>query len=237
MRALRRLIIVLVILFGLFVAADRIAVRMAESEAASKLQSSRDLAQKPSVSIGGFPFLTQLLDSKLDEVKVHANDMAVHGPSGPSVTLETFDADLKGVKVSSNYSTAVADTATGTAVISYASLTAALPNHPTVSYGGDGKVKVSGKVDIPILGEQQVSGTADISVVNGDTIGISNISDLSGLSGIDQAAASIVTAFLEPQFQLQGLPTGLKLTQLQAVPDGVSISVTGTNVVLDGDEG
>jgi hypothetical protein len=76
MRALRRLIIALVILCALFVAADRIAVGVADSQVASKLQTSRGLAQKPSVSIGGFPFLTQLIGGKLDDVKVRATDMA-----------------------------------------------------------------------------------------------------------------------------------------------------------------
>jgi hypothetical protein len=231
MRALRRLIIALVILCALFVAADRIAVGVADSQVASKLQTSRGLAQKPSVSIGGFPFLTQLIGGKLDDVKVRATDMAVQGTDGgPSVTLQTFDADLKGVRLTDGYTTAVADTGTGTATISYADLSAALPNHPTVGYGGDGKVKVSGTVDIPILGAQQVSGTAHIAVVSGDTIGIT---DISGLSGVDAAAASLVNAFLEPQYQLQGLPAGLKLTQIQAEPNGVSIGVSGTNVVLN----
>lgn len=42
MRAARRLIIALVILLGLLAAADRIAVGVAESKVADRLQSDRD---------------------------------------------------------------------------------------------------------------------------------------------------------------------------------------------------
>jgi hypothetical protein len=212
MRAVRRLVIVLVILFGLFAAADRIAVSVAQSQVADKLKSSRGLTQKPSVSIEGFPFLTQLVGGKLDEVKVHATGMVVHGPEGPSVTLQDFDADLKGVRLEDDYSTAVADSATGTAVISYADLSAALPNHTTVSYGGASNVKVSTTVDLPILGQQTLSG--------------------SGLG----AAAGLIGSYLEPKFQLAGLPQGLGLTRIQAEPDGVAVSVAGTGVSLNSTE-
>ena len=236
MRAVRRLTIILVILCGLFVGADRIAVNLAQSQVASKLQSSRGLQQKPGVSIEGFPFLTQLLGGKLDEVKVHATGMVVQGPGGPSVTLQDFYADLKGVRLENDYSTAVADTATGSALISYAELSAVLPNHPTVSYAGGSKVKVTGTVDLPVLGQQTVSGTAGVDVVSGNTIGITDIGDLSGVSGISglsSAAAGLAATFLQPQFQLVGLPGGLRLTQIQAQPGGVSVSVAGTGVSLN----
>jgi hypothetical protein len=58
MRAVRRLLIVLVVLAILFTAADRISVAVAQSQAASRIQSSKGLNKKPSVSIEGFPFLT-----------------------------------------------------------------------------------------------------------------------------------------------------------------------------------
>ncbi|WP_034089160.1 LmeA family phospholipid-binding protein [Streptacidiphilus albus] len=230
MRALRRLIIVLVVLFGLFAAADRIAVYVAEGQAASALQNARGLSQKPSVSIEGFPFLTQLLGGSLDEVKIHANELAVTTPSGTDVTLQNFSADLKGVRLESGFSKAVADNATGTATISYADISAALPKGVTVAYGGGDKVKVSGSASLPVLGEQQVSGTASLNVVGGDRISLSGIS---GVTGVDPALAGLVTSLLEPQFQLSGLPTGLQLTQITAEPTGVSVGVAGTGVVLN----
>lgn len=57
-RSVRILLIVLVILGGLFVGADRLAVGFAEDEAAEKLRTSEGLSETPDVSIKGFPFLT-----------------------------------------------------------------------------------------------------------------------------------------------------------------------------------
>ncbi|MFC1441981.1 DUF2993 domain-containing protein [Streptacidiphilus sp. N1-10] len=231
MRAARRLLIVLIVLAALFVAADRITLHFAESEAASKIQSERNLSQKPSVSIGGFPFLTQLASKKFDEVKMSASDLTVNdGKGGPNIQLQNFRIDAKNVKVTGNYSGIVAGSGTGTARISYADLSAALPNQVTVAYGGTpGKVKVSGKVDLPVLGSQQVSGTADISVVDGNGISLTN---LSGITGVDPTVASLVASFLQPKLQLAGLPSGLRLDSVQPGPDGIDITVSGTNVSL-----
>jgi hypothetical protein len=231
MRAVRRLLIVLLVLFGLFVAADRIALHFAESEAASKIQSSQNLPQKPSVSIGGFPFLTQLLSSTFDEVKVTSPEFNVNdGKGGPDIQLRNFVIDAKHVKVTGNYSGLVAGTGTGSAEISYADLSGALPDHLAVSYGGTpGKVKVSGKVDVPVLGSQNISGTADVSVASGSSIGLSN---LSAIKGIAPGLGDLVGSLLQTKLQIAGLPTGLGLNTVQAGPDGIAVKVSGTNVSL-----
>ena len=231
MRAARRLLIVLLVLFGLFVAADRLALHFAESEAASKIQSARNLPQKPSVSIGGFPFLTQLASSKFDEVKVTSPELTVNdGKGGPDIRLQDFAIDGKGVRVTGDYSGIVADSGTGSAEISYADLSGALPNHVTVAYGGSpGKVKVSGTVDVPVLGKQNVSGTASVSVANGSSI---SLSDLGGISGVPAGLGDIVASVLEPKLQIAGLPSGLKLDSVQAGPDGIAVAVSGTDVSL-----
>jgi hypothetical protein len=231
MRAARRLLIVVIVLVGLFVAADRIALHFAESEAASKIQSARNLPQKPTVGIGGFPFLTQLVSSKFDEVTVTSPELTVNdGKGGPDVRLQNFRIDGKGVRVTGNYTGIVADSGTGSALISYADLSAALPNHLTVGYGGTpGKVKVAGKFDVPVLGPENVSGTADVSVVDGTSISLSN---LSGLGGVDPTVGGLVSAFLQPKLQLAGLPSGLRLDSVQAGPDGIAVAVSGANVSL-----
>ncbi|CAM5227389.1 hypothetical protein SVIOM74S_03023 [Streptomyces violarus] len=70
MRALRILLITVVILGGLFVAADRLAVHFAEGEVADRLKSRENLSTTPDVSINGFPFLTQVAGGELDDVEV-----------------------------------------------------------------------------------------------------------------------------------------------------------------------
>jgi hypothetical protein len=219
MRNLRRLLITLVIISGLFVVADRVAVRVAENEAASKIQSSQGLAQKPDVSIEGFPFLTQLLGSKLDQVKLQANDMKVNGSS---IKLASLKATLNGVRISDNYSSAVADSATGTGYLTYADLSNALPNNTTISYGGTpGKVKVSTTIQ-----GQQVSGTADISVVGGNSVQLNNLDTGDPLT-------SFLANVFSPSIPLS-LPDNLQLQSISAGQLGVQVTVSGTNVHLNG---
>jgi hypothetical protein len=241
MRAARRLLIALVVLFGLFVVADRVAVTVAESQVASKLQTERQLTKKPGVSIGGFPFLTQLAGGKLDDVKIHTNGMVVRGISGDQVTLQNFDADLKGVKLENNYSTAVADTATGTALVSYTDLSDAIQSHPVIGYAGNGRVTVADTADIPGLGQKKFTATAKIVPSgNGTGIGLSDISGITGLSGIpgvtSQMAGNLAFEALGLRLSLSGLPQGLAVTQVQPGPDGVTVSVGGSGVSLTATE-
>jgi hypothetical protein len=220
MRNLRRLLIILVLLFGVFVAVDRVAVRFAEDQAASKIQSSRGLAQQPEVTITGFPFLTQLIGSQLNEIKVHAND--VKDPRS-KLQLASLDADLTGVTISGNYSSAVAQHATGTVLITYEALTAALGDGTTVAYGGaPGKVKVSTNI-----GGQSLRGTADVSVVSDDSLGLNHLE--TGDPLLDLGANVFA-----PSVPVAGLPKGLKLDSIETGSDGVTITVSGTGVSLNG---
>ena len=83
MRALRILLIIAVILGGLFVAADRLAVHFAEGEVADRLKTQEGLTTTPSVDIKGFPFLTQVAGGELDDVEVGMKDYdADTGTSG-----------------------------------------------------------------------------------------------------------------------------------------------------------
>lgn len=125
MRALRITLIVVVILGGLFVAADRIAVYIAESKAADKIKSSQGLTTTPNVSIKGFPFLTQVAGKELDEVDVGVDGLTTATGDGRSVRVTELDAKLHNVRISGSFSSASADRATGSAHISYADLSQA----------------------------------------------------------------------------------------------------------------
>ncbi|CAM5354665.1 hypothetical protein SBADM41S_10425 [Streptomyces badius] len=75
MRALRILLVLVVVLGGLFLAVDRAAVWFAESEAEDRVTISGGGPATTDISIKGFPFLTQLAGSKLDRVDVNLTGM------------------------------------------------------------------------------------------------------------------------------------------------------------------
>ncbi|MFI1970206.1 hypothetical protein BLA24_12900 [Streptomyces cinnamoneus] len=232
MRAIRTILITAVILGGLFVAADRGAVWFAEKQAAEKIRDSQGLSGTPEVSIKGFPFLTQVASSELDEVEVKLDGVTA-GAGDRSVKVSGFDATLHGVRIDSSFSSAVAGRATGTAHLSYEDLTKAAGDPDvSVAYSGTSgsQVKVTGKVTVagqPV--ERSVVST--VTVVNGGTIRVH--ADEVPSQGVPGAERKIreKTDF---DRQIAGLPKGLKLDKVTATPSGVDVTLTGSDVNLAG---
>ncbi|MFF3845976.1 DUF2993 domain-containing protein [Streptomyces sp. NPDC002328] len=245
MRALRILLILVVILGGLFVIADRLAVNFAEDEAASKLKTNEGLAATPDVSIKGFPFLTQVVGGELDDVEVGIKDYeAAAGAGGEKIRIEDLKANMKGVEFSSDFGSATAATATGSASISYAELLKAAKSEPTqvapgvtaqvvgLSDGGGGKIKVT--VEATVLGTKLPQPLTVLSsvAVEGDTVRV-HADTLPSFGGV-QAAENEVRSITDFEQKIDDLPGGIRLDKVEAAANGVEIAVKGSNVRLAG---
>ncbi|MFD4999627.1 LmeA family phospholipid-binding protein [Streptomyces buecherae] len=229
-RGLRVLLILLVILGGLFVAADRIAVNVVESEAAKKIKSKENLTGTPEVSIKGFPFLTQVVSKKFDEIEVTFDGLTSE-ENGRAIRITEMKATMRDVKVSDNFSSAVADHAVGRAHVSYADLSKAAGPGITVGYAGKddtgkSRVKISGG----LLGFK-ISAYGTVSVVDGDTIRLR----------ADKIPAGAVPGWEDKvrertdiDRKVDGLPAGLKLKAIETTPEGVDIEAEGHAVELTG---
>ncbi|GHD99976.1 LmeA family phospholipid-binding protein [Streptomyces alanosinicus] len=245
MRALRIVLIVVVVLGGLFVAADRIAVYVAEGQAADKLKSTENLASTPDVNIKGFPFLTQLAGGSLDDVEVGIKGYdAATGTAGKTIRIDDLEADMKGVSFSGDYSSATADSATGTATISYAELLKTAKAQPTevapgitarivgLSDGGHGKIKVMVEGTISALGIKQTVPVLSSVTVEHDRVQVH--ADTLPRLGAAAIAENRIREITDFQQAVDQLPGGVKLDKVQAAPDGVQISVKGSDVKLAG---
>ncbi|MEU9502204.1 DUF2993 domain-containing protein [Streptomyces sp. NPDC048196] len=73
---------------------DRFAVLYAQNKTAEKLKSALHLNATPEVDIQGFPFLTQVLDKRVDQVKVTIPDLAAD-----RVSLAKFEATAHDVRL------------------------------------------------------------------------------------------------------------------------------------------
>ncbi|QHY96450.1 hypothetical protein SSPS47_15130 [Streptomyces sp. S4.7] len=248
MRALRILLIFVVIFGGLFVAADRAAVYFAETEAASKIKSSQGLADEPDVSIKGFPFLTQVANSKLDEIEVSIGGITAT-TEGREVEVTEVKAELRDVKVNSTFSSAVAGSAEGSALISYEDLTKSAPKGATVGYAGPeraakGQVKVSGPlgdlvegagIDVPDafkgLLRDDFTAYSTVSLEGGDKVRL-RAEDLPTLPvpGVGDKLKEVV----DYDLTIDGLPSTIKLDKVTATEDGLRFSGTGQDVDLTG---
>ncbi|MFC9387147.1 LmeA family phospholipid-binding protein [Streptomyces venezuelae] len=228
MRALRILLIVAVVLGGVLVGIDRLAVSYAEDEAAGRVKLPSVNSESVEVDIKGFPFLTQVVDKRFDEV-----DVTVKGVSAQAgdkrVRVGELTVALRDVTVTGDWAGAKAGSATGTALISYADLTAASDREAVVAYGGNGKVKVTGGVKV--MG-RTVTRTvlSTVTVVNGDTLRVrADEVPGEGIPGIEDLVRAR-TDFDRPI----GVIAGMKVEKVEPRPDGLAISVSGKDVVLAG---
>ncbi|MFI5661019.1 DUF2993 domain-containing protein [Streptomyces sp. NPDC051684] len=245
MRALRILLIFVVVVGGLFVAADRVAVHFAESKAADKIRTSEGLGQTPDVSINGFPFLTQVAGGTLDDVELGIQDFeAKSGKSdGAAIRIADLKAEMHGVKFDSSYSSATADSATGTARIDYAELLKAVkkegPAHVApgvtawidgLAYGGDHKVKVTVAVKTP-LGTVRPTVRSTVDVSGGQVSAhADSLPDIGALNPAEGPLRDVI----DFKQALDDLPAGIKLDRVQAVDQGIEITVKGSDLDLVG---
>lgn len=222
----RRWLIVLVVLLGLLVAADRIGVAVTESTLASQIQKDQKLSQKPGVSIDGFPFLTQVVSRDFPHVTVDIRGLVASG-----VPISDIHADLRGVHVSSGYNSATVDNLTATAILNYSDLSKAISNQVenigtvTVSQGSDGQLKAT----YSLLGAS-VSAQVAASLQPGNTIELKSAGvDAGGLGGLVQA---VTPTNFDVKIPLGALPFGIQLKSLVLTSTAADIIATGHNVAL-----
>jgi hypothetical protein len=247
MRALRILLIVAVILGGLFVIADRVAVGFAEDKAAERIKSTEGLADTPDVSISGFPFLTQVAGGELDDVTIGIKNYEAStggtDTAAGTIRIDDLNAEMHGVVFDGDYSSATAHRATGTATIAYDELLKTAKSEPVqvapgvtaqvvgLSDGGSGKIKVT--VEATVLGTklpQPVSVLSSVSVT-GDKVRVH--ADSLPKLGVDLAEGRI-RAITDFQQKIDELPGGIKLDKVEAAENGVDIKVKGSDVKLVG---
>ncbi|MDQ0985339.1 DUF2993 domain-containing protein [Streptomyces sp. V2I9] len=229
MRALRILLVLVVVLGGLFLAVDRAAVYFAESEAEDRVTIDADGTASTDISIKGFPFLTQLAASRLDRVDLHLTGMRTSA-GGRAVRVGEVRAQLHDVKLGSGYRSATAARATGTALVSYKDLTAAASDGVVVEYGGKGKAKVTGTAEVfgrPI--SRSVLSTVTRADGNTITVRADKVPG-EGIPGIEE----LVRKKTDFEGDIDGLPEGLELREVKVTEKGLEISVTGSNVSLAG---
>ncbi|WP_405743718.1 DUF2993 domain-containing protein [Streptomyces sp. NBC_01525] len=232
MRALKVLLMLVVVVGGLFVAADRVAVNLAEDKAAEKIRGSLGLSATPEVSIKGFPFLTQVAGRNLDEVDTELGDLKARA-DGRTLRVEKLKATFHDVRLSGDYSAIEnAASATATATLSYPDLTQASGENVQVAYGGqkDGQGRVKISPSIPLLSSLEVTGSV---TAHGDTLRL-RADSIPTMCRLIPGCADKVREQTDHEWKLDQLPSHLKLDQVTAGPGGVKITATGTDVKLPG---
>ncbi|MGY1635292.1 DUF2993 domain-containing protein [Geodermatophilus sp. SYSU D00742] len=229
---MRALLVVLLLLVGLAALADRVGVGIAEDRVGRAIAERGQLAGQPEVDIEGFPFLTQAVAGRYDDVRIALTAADLGRPEGTRA-----DVRLHGVQVplsdvlSGSVEQVPVDRVDGTATLSYALLSAELPPGTTLTREGDGlriqsTVQLAG-VTLPLTAVGTVALDGDAVVVD--------VGEASGAGVpvpgwlLDQA-----TDLLELRYVLPALPFGLQVTGVTPGEDGVDVAVEATDTVLRG---
>ncbi len=219
------LLIVVLVLVGLAVAADRIALSLAEDRAASALQSSQGLSHKPDVTVEGFPFLTQLIAGNFGEVVVSANDVTVG--QARDLQINQVVVDLHDVTVPSDYSSVHADTATARGSIGYDAMSRLLGTEVRAGSGG----RLIAEPSVHILG-QKFTGTVSAVVHASSSRGLTFDNARVSVNGVNvpPVVAHVLAHVFERSISLAGLPFHVQVTGVDVTPDALVIKLAGRDL-------
>jgi hypothetical protein len=208
------LLVVLVILGAAFVVGDQVARTYAQNMIANKIQSS-GFPAKPSVTIKGFPFLTQVAAHDIRTIDISANNV-----QEDKLDISSVRAAATGVHLNSSFNGATIDHISGTALITFSSIVnAAGAQGATISPDPSAGPNAASVSVGPLTATAQVvrSGANKISV------------QMESLSGIP---ASVVGSLPNYTFNVPTLPAGLKIQSVSVTNQGVSVNIAAQNTTL-----
>jgi hypothetical protein len=226
------LVVTIVVLLALAVAADRIAVGIAEDRVAEQLASQGGLAGTPSVDITGFPFLTQAVAGDYEDVRIAltADDLGQPAGTHADVALHGVHVPLSSV-LSGSVSEVPVDRVDGTATLSYELLSAQLGGDTTLRREGDG-LRITKTVEV--LGQTlPLTATGTVTLDGNDLL--VDVDEASG-AGVDVPDFLVdrVSGLLDIRYKIPALPFGLRLTSVEPAEDGVVVTVEARETVLRG---
>jgi len=223
------LVVSLALLVGLAVVGDVVARRTAQGVLAD--QARAELGTRPTVDIVGFPFLTQAVRGRYDEIRVSAPQVDRAG-----VSLRQFRAHLTGVRVPlsevlhGSVPAVSIDRLEVTALVPYGELAAAAGGRVLVLGPAADGVRVDATVRV--LG-RDVAVTAESALqLDGDTVTVTARRLLVGGTQAGGVQATALRGRLDLRVRLSDLPYGVTLTAVQPGADGVTVSAQARGTVL-----
>ena len=215
--------------------ADTMARIGAQTLLSRNIQDATGVEVPPEVDVEGIFFLPQVIRGAYSEVHVTTEDV-----TGGPLRIDRVESQLSDVRVPF-HDVLVRDIrrvgigrSEENLELTYEDLNAyfaATGRRLTVAPGRDGTVRVSGNVEIA---NQTVPLSADATLsVDGDALRISPESLNTGSGSLDAASRLLLRNRLRLLVPLGTLPFGHQLTGVQADPDGVHLTATGADIVVE----
>ncbi|HEY2946927.1 MAG TPA: DUF2993 domain-containing protein [Micromonosporaceae bacterium] len=237
-RLISFLVVLLIVLAGLLLIADRAGAALAERTVADEVKkevAARGVtSSEPDVEIAGFPFLTQVARGRYDKIRIVMRDVAGQGVQLPRLDVEARDVTASARTLMNGEGRVIAEQVSGTATIGYASV-ANLINQPGLRLSEqDGRLLVN--LPVEVLGQRlTLAGTADLAVA-GSKIRV-RFRDLKaeGVPDIPAARNLInqVADKISVDVALPALPFDLAVQKVTPRPDGLAITASARGVPLN----
>ena len=221
----------LLLLLVLLVVVDRGAAAYAGRSLATQLQRSGGLTAEPTVTVGGFPFLTQAARGRYDRIEVVATEV----PAGET-RFARLDAVLTGVRVPLSQVLAGAvtevpvDGVDARALLSYDALSRSSGGRRLTAEAAGDRVRVRGEVDV--LGQRLGAAAVSTVALEGDDVVVTAQSFEVGNGVADALLTIALRGRLDLRLSVRDLPYGLAVDAVTVDPAGVLIRATARDTVL-----
>jgi LmeA-like phospholipid-binding len=223
---LRTFVIAVVVLVVLLVALDFVAKAFAQQKLASEIKQN-GFPKKPSVTIEGFPFLTQVASRNLKQVKISSSNV----PEGP-LKISKVNAVMTGIHLNSGYESGTVRQLSGSVLVTFPAVSQTLASQLgplssllgasglTLSYASPSEVKASISLLI-------ATGSATWRITRGGSNELH--ATLVSSSDIPKALLGGISSF---SIKIPKLPLGVKIGTVRVTPDGITGQISGHDLAF-----
>lgn len=231
------LTVTFVVLVSLLVTADRIGAYAAERTIAEKVaREVNDLgidSATPDVTVGGFPFLTQVVDGEYERISILLRDVSANGLTVPSLDVHATGVNAEMDTLMSGQGSITADRVVGTATVGYSSVRALLRQDGLELSEQDGKLRL--RLPLTVAGQEITAiGVGEVRVTQGQ-IRLA-VTDLraEGIELAPQAQRLLDQhkSRLSVEIKLPPLPFGLRIDAVRVRPEGLAVTASAQQVPI-----
>jgi hypothetical protein len=208
--------VTLVLLLAALAIGDQVARTYAQNAIAKKVETS-GLNARPSVSIGGWPFLTQVLAHDVGTVKISANDVTAN-----SGKLKfSFTATATGVHLNSSFNGATVDHIDGTALLPFSSVASLIPGSGATITADPAAGPNAVKASLGAFGS--VTGIVTLTQSNLITVQLKSAQGLAALASLSGRPIEI---------EIPPLPAGLVVKSAHVSSQGIVAVASASHTKL-----
>jgi hypothetical protein len=241
-RLLITFIVLLIIVGGILVVADRLGASYAErvisDRVAQQVANQKASSEKPEVTIEGVPFLTQVVKGDYREIKIELKNFSGPAGNGKTIKMPLLDVRAKDVRapldaLRSGKGDIVATTVTGAGTIDYATMESLAAQDGVQLSEKDGKLVFTAPVKI-LNQTVTVNGVANLTVKNNI---VSVRFEQVSAPGLPQAALvqNLLNNYAKQislDVKIPPLPLKLVVRQVQPTAAGLVVTAGANDVAL-----